>query len=229
MNEDYMREIPAVRIQGKNRETVQKPLLREQQIVLYVNGRKEGSFSCTPELFREMVLGYLYSEGKIGCFEDIDSLEIKDGRANAVCSSKGRVKEERKNRCVFDAETVQECIRTFFQRSCRHRKTHASHKAMLFVGGADHYLEADDVSRRAAVEKVIGLGLEKGAAFEECSLMFSGRVPKDILLKIKNAGIPLLIGRSYPTWEAVEEAGKCGVILCGNAWEDSFVVYAGTL
>ena len=226
----YMEETRAVLLQGDTRETIVQPLLRERQLVLYVNGREETSFSCTPERLEELILGYLLSEGKIESLDEVAGMEIGRIQAEVICR-RNRVEKERAYQpAAFKPEEVRGYISLFFERSFRHQKTHASHKAMLFMAGQDsRFLEADDVSRRAAVEKVIGLGLKEGICFEQSCLMFSGRVPADVVRKMKRVGIPLLIGRSYPTWEAVQEAGKKGIILCGNVREDSFVLYAGNL
>lgn len=226
----YMEESRAVLIRGEARENVVQPLLRERQLVLYVNGREETSFSCTPERIEELILGYLLSEGEIESLDEVTGMEIGRVQAEVICRRNRPEKERARQPAIFKPEEVRQYISLFFERSFRHRKTHASHKAMLFTAGQDsRFLEADDVSRRSAVEKVIGLGLKERIVFEQSCLMFSGRVPADVVRKMKQVGIPLLIGRSYPTWEAVQEAKKSGLILCGNAREDSFVLYAGNL
>ncbi|MGI6007160.1 MAG: formate dehydrogenase accessory sulfurtransferase FdhD [Ruminococcus sp.] len=226
MTDHYMEETAAVRITSGVREKVWQPLLKEERISLYINGKDEGLFSCTPELVREMILGHLYSEGKIDDAEDVSFFRQQGNIVQVSCEKSGRKKERNEAADHFSGEMIQRWIEIFFQRSHRHQKTHASHKAMFFTK-EESYLEADDVSRRAAIEKVIGLGLIRKVNFGNGALMFSGRVPEDVVEKIITSGIPLLIGRSYPTCEAVEKARKSGLILCGNAREDSFVLYAG--
>ena len=90
----YMEESRAVLIRGEARENVVQPLLRERQLVLYVNGREETSFSCTPERIEELILGYLLSEGKIESLDEVTAVSRRKSSAGET----GRKKKERVSR-----------------------------------------------------------------------------------------------------------------------------------
>ncbi len=229
MQEDYKKMTGAYLVKREGREKICQPLLKEQEIELFINGNRERVFSCTPEMIHQLVAGCLYSEGIISSVQDIKSMEQKKGSVYVTCKRSGGSHVGKNLFSGFGEDDVREFIRIFFERSFRHRETHASHKAILFTEDKDCFWEADDVSRRAAVEKVIGQGVLSQTDLKKTCLMFSGRIPRDVVLKTVTSGIPLLIGRSYPTGEAVQEARDHGLVLCGCAREDSFVLYAGKL
>jgi len=96
---------------------------------------------------------------------------------------------------------------------------------------------ADDISRRNAVDKVIGkvfLRKEGGTGygdnslgggsnfsddsiFKEGLLLVSGRISSDIVVRLLRTGIPIIVSKSAPTAKAVELAEAYGITLCGFA------------
>src|SRR6056297_3100035 len=91
---------------------------------------------------------------------------------------------------------------------------------------------ADDISRRNAVDKVIGkvfLGEEGGNSFGNYNsigcdnsftkglLLVSGRISSDIAVRMLRTGIPIIVSKSAPTAKAVELAKAYGITLCGFA------------
>ncbi len=93
---------------------------------------------------------------------------------------------------------------------------------------------ADDISRRNAVDKVIGKvflgdasspdgnlkgnkGFKNGSKFREGLLLVSGRISSDIAVRMLRTGIPIIVSKSAPTAKAVELAQAYGITLCGFA------------
>jgi FdhD protein len=103
------------------------------------------------------------------------------------------------------------------------------------ASGARILYSADDISRRNAVDKVIGKvvlahspeggggGTDKGHGealrrrLSEGLLLVSGRLSSDITVRALRTGIPLILSKSAPTEMAIRIAAAYGLTLCGFA------------
>ncbi|MFW6139609.1 MAG: formate dehydrogenase accessory sulfurtransferase FdhD [Spirochaetota bacterium] len=75
----------------------------------------------------------------------------------------------------------------------------------------------EDIGRHNAVDKVLGRCIVEGIPLHDKLLITSGRVSRTVMLKAINAGIPIIVSVSAPTFEAVTLASACGVTLVGFA------------
>ncbi len=226
--ESYMRVVKITNVSEGAFESAEKQVLTELRMPCYVNGEKEHEFTCTPEYQEELILGYLYTEGLIFALEDVIELQKTDLGMDVIIKDSliGSNLTKESSKDLFRTKNILESIDLFYQRSFRHAATKASHKAMLCLKGGTYY-EADDVSRRSAVEKVVGIALKNHVDLSKTYLVFSGRVPADVIEKLVKAQIPMIVARSNPTYEAIQLALEHGIVICGNAKEDSFNIYTG--
>lgn len=223
---DCVRKIKVTRVNAQGRETTEKNILRESHIPLYVDGRKIFVFTCIGQDYEDMAVGYLCTEGYISGMEEVLSVEVQQEAIRVLLQkSGGNPKEREQGTSVFKAAEVMKWAEVFYSSSRLHEITGTSHRAMLFTEDGEHCYGADDISRHTAVDKAVGAALKDGADLGKTALMFSGRIPADIIHKVKNAGIPMLMARSNPTYEAIQDAEGNGIILCGNVTERGFTVY----
>lgn len=105
-----------------------------------------------------------------------------------------------------------------------HRITRSTHSAYLYRNGELLYI-AEDIGRHNALDKAIGWGVLNGINLSGCYIYTSGRVPTDMMRKVINSGIPMMISKEVPTTQAVEMAADAGVVLIGKARPDSYVLF----
>ncbi len=125
---------------------------------------------------------------------------------------------------VWKEEWVFALVNAFAQDSKLHKSTGGTHSCVLGVEGRVLY-SVEDIGRHNAMDKAIGYAVRQGLDRSKCMLFTTGRVPTDMVSKVVNAGIPVLVSKAVPTREAVELAAKSGLTLICRAWPDSFEVY----
>jgi FdhD protein len=85
---------------------------------------------------------------------------------------------------------------------------------------------AEDISRTCALEKALGAALLAGADLRSSILFLTSRIPRSFVRKAARVGIPIVAAVSAPTFEAVEEAERLGICLCGFVRGDRFNAYS---
>ncbi len=86
-------------------------------------------------------------------------------------------------------------------------------------------LEAEDVGRHNAFDKVIGQALRRRLPLHDKVAILSGRASYEMVLKAARAAIPLLAAVSAPTSLAVQLADCQGLTLVGFARQDRLTLY----
>lgn len=220
---DHVYEVSQKEIRERSRK-----ILCEEKISLYIDGEKKFHFVCTPKEFEEMTIGYLITEGMIADLSEIRNIEVEKERIMVTLSYNGQTMSPSKigpKDYTTDLRTIYKGIHDFYNCDSLHETAGGSHRAVVVC--KENQYAADDVSRRAALEKAVGKACLAKEDLTEAFVVFSGRVPKDIMEKIVRARIPMLIARSGPTREAVEVAKAKEIILCANIRSESFLIYNG--
>ena len=210
-------------------EAAEAAVLAEHRLALRLNGESWKRVVCTRSDLRAMVVGQLYTEGRIGSPSDILELRFspEEDRADIRLSPAAiprRSPEGRMSAPTWERSWVFRLAARLQEGMPLHRETFAAHSAFLACGGTLLYA-GEDISRHNAVDKAIGHGLLEGAALGQCMLFTTGRVPADMAEKAIAAGIPVLVSKSAPTLDAVRLAAACGLTLICCAREDSFTVF----
>ncbi len=128
-------------------------------------------------------------------------------------------------RATWKDEWIFGLVNAFAQDSKLHKSTGGTHSCMLAVEDRILY-QAEDIGRHNALDKAVGYAVRNQLDRQKCILFTTGRVPTDMLKKVIQAGIPILVSKAIPTADAVELAKANGVALICRAWPDSFEVYA---
>ncbi len=105
--------------------------------------------------------------------------------------------------------------------------TGAFHSAFLLDDRLEPRFIAHDIGRHAAVDRVIGMALQKGADLARQVLMTTGRLSRSIVEKCLRARILWLLSRGAPTAAAVGLARAASLGMIGFLREGRFNVYAG--
>jgi len=106
-------------------------------------------------------------------------------------------------------------------------ETGAFHYAFLMGVDGDPLMEAFDVGRHTAVDKVVGKALLQGVDPSGMALYTTGRISSDVARKCLRARIPLVISRGAPLTGAIDLARDHGLGMVGFLRGGRFNVYAG--
>ncbi len=96
-----------------------------------------------------------------------------------------------------------------------HKKTQNTHAALVGDLMRNKHIVAEDIGRRNAVDKAIGLALMDGTNLSKSYLFSTGRLTADVVSKCAWASIPLLISFAVTTDAGLMLAQKANITLVG--------------
>ena len=239
-----------IQLRGGRAEEAKGEVVREQPLVIYVNGKKFVTLLCSPIKLDCLVVGYLWLEKVITSLDDIQELHVSevDGQADVRLTHDVELPTERilTSGCgggitfridprlfpqirsslkVRPAQLSQQ-MRELFTAAVNYRASRGIHGAALSDG--DRLLVvAEDVGRHNAVDKIKGEALLRGIPTTDRILLSTGRVSSEMLLKAARMEVPLVASRTSPTEMAISLAEQLGVTVVGYLRPDSLNLYAG--
>lgn len=235
---------------------VEKPVIGEISLKIYINGVEYASLLCLNQLTEELAIGFLYSEGVIDTFQDISSISYNErlfavmvnlapGLSVAKCESLRSVtsgcgkcftyinplKQDKfivlSGHDKFSLCGIMQSMKDFERRSEIYRTVGGVHSVWF----RHHELSVfnEDIGRHNCFDKIAGVLLRnrKMNLLENGILFVSGRVSSEIITKVIRMGAPVLVSRSTPTSAAVNLARQYNVTLLGYVRKDSGYVYSG--
>ncbi|MFO7850152.1 MAG: formate dehydrogenase accessory sulfurtransferase FdhD [Spirochaetia bacterium] len=243
-------EVQIVRYKNGKAEYVPDQVIREDWLDLYVNGELILQTPVSGGEVEELIHGFLFMEGYIVLGERV---EIKKEYSSYYTEVRGEVKAVTMKELVdcasskiefgdkveplvtdrkFLAPDILRLAVDFQRLPSLYHQTGGVHMAAFAWSEIIH--SADDISRRNAVDKVIGKLFFSIQADSEASsrgvfadgiLLSSGRISSDIVVRMIQVGVPLVISKSAPTDKAIRLADYYGVTLCGFVRGSRFNVY----
>ncbi len=231
-------------------------LAAECLLQLSINTDLTLNMVLTPEKIRPFIYGHLFSKGFIKSSDEILEIAVHKykNRIRAEVKLKNSLKDFKDKEtqilwtgCASGGEPLGQAhlekIKSSLQISAQKlitipgkvrkntpgfRLTGAYHYAFLFNKEANLLLQAKDIGRHNAVDKVIGEALLKDSALNGKILYTTGRISSDIVLKSLRAKIPLLISRSAPLAQAVKLAREYNLGVVGFLRGKRFNIYSGS-
>ncbi len=235
---------------------VEKPVIGEISLKIYINGIEYASLLCLNQLTEELAIGFLYSEGVIDTFQDIASIsynerlfavmvELAPGLSVAKCESLRSVTSgcgkcftyinplkqdkfiELSGHDQFSLHGIMQSMKDFEQRSEIYKTVGGVHSVLFQHDEFSVFNE--DIGRHNCFDKIAGVLLrnQKMKLVENGILFVSGRVSSEIITKVIRMGVPVLVSRSTPTSAAVNLARQYNVTLLGYVRKNSGYVYSG--
>jgi FdhD protein len=234
--------VEKIDVSSATREMVEEPVAMETPVSIFVNDNYVITLLATPQYKKELALGWLFDEGVLESFEDVEQIVEQTDSVKVV--TKHHIEEE--NLRVFGVSrllttacglTTQEfykiidgvsstCVESSYAVSADvvveivqrldegrlFRSTGGVHVAALFE---DEKLVAfaEDVGRHNTIDKVIGISIQSSANFSNSILVSSGRQPADIVLKAARIGIPIIVSKAAPIRSGIIAAEKTGITL----------------
>jgi len=225
------REAAVIKVEGLEIRQVSDELVHERRIVVRLGEREILATVCTPGDLHALVIGHLASEGWIRSACDVASVSVdEDLSAVSVLLHEDAVAPRREPSLVETAFAVSVCDVSDASKIAEahgrmFRATGGTHLAAVCLADLSHVI-VEDISRTCALEKALGGALLAGADLRRSILFLTSRVPLLFVQKAARVGIPILAAVSAPTYEAVEEAERLGICLCGFVRGDRLNVYS---
>jgi FdhD protein len=226
-----------IKLTQSHNSTVEDAVAEEKRLRLLVNGEEVLKLYCSPIMVRELVAGFIMTEGIIEgdwCAERMTIQHDEDiivdvpaeGRVSLDGSARTSgcvggitldrpVDEESINEGLkIEMEKLQQLFHGFQERSELYNLTGCIHSAAISDGR--HILTvAEDIGRHNAVDKVIGYCVLEDISLADKIILVSGRLSSEMATKCSKWGIPIVVSRAAPTALAIDIAEKRGITMVG--------------
>jgi len=240
---EMFRQVNAIRFEGKPSKVVET-IVNDEEIEMIINNSVSRRFSISPNSLREFTVGYLLGEGLTGSADNISNISIEENIIKAEidlddfdirkelvvgsdCFGGWRTKIEFIGKVKSDFTISKEALTEAFGKLKNEAKvwqeTGGTHVAGLVY--EDNFIAIEDVSRHVAVDKVIGAGALKNYDFSKSFIVYSGRMPADMLIKIARVGIPIIASNAAPTSSGFSVAEETRVTMLGFVRGERFNIY----
>ena len=244
---NIIEHVPILAYRDKSMQQMNKLVMQEQTLNIYLNSRRIAELICSPCDLHELVLGFLFSEGYIDSVDDLTNIaflnkencivdapmRIGKNESNSKQASRENMREHSKkllcavpSEARFNIEQIINNLTLFFNESTTNKRIPGVHRASLCTDDK-MLLSANDIGRHNAIDKVLGMAMLHQINLKHTYLITSGRVPSDLVIKSIRAQIQMLISRSIPSKTAIDIAAGYNLTLIGCAQEDRFNVYCG--
>jgi len=233
-------------ISYKNGEKIQKSeeIVYDETTNLTINNKDTYNFSSINNSLEDFAIGYMIGEKIISKLEEIKKININGTNINIeienykekkdlvlpsdsaggwrskikfITPIKSDLKVE-KNELLLNIEKLRKNAKIW-------QKTGGTHVAAFVNNTKNEFIVREDVSRHVAVDKVIGAAAKKKLDFSNSYIIYSGRMPADMVIKIVRSGIPLLASNAAPSFSGYSIAEKGNITLVGFIRGDRFNVY----
>ena len=240
---EMFKQVNAIRFEGKPSKVLET-IVNDEEIEMIINNSVSRRFSISPNSLREFAVGYLLGEGLTGSVDNINNISIEENIITAEidlddfdirkelvvgsdCFGGWRTKIEFVGKVKSDFTISKEALIEAFGKLKKEAKvwqeTGGTHVAGLVY--EDNFIAIEDVSRHVAVDKVIGAGALKNYDFSKSFIVYSGRMPADMLIKIARVGIPIIASNAAPTSSGFSVAEEARVTMLGFVRGERFNIY----
>ncbi|MBP1752783.1 MAG: fdhD [Geobacteraceae bacterium] len=240
-----VRVYSSTKITRNGREPATDPVMVEETIELIVNGTKLSSIVTTPDLHKELAVGYMVTEGAVKERKDIEEITEKDGWVFLKIRSFKHFDlwhELRSSGCIgvnwekrdddvilpvkqtFRIEVLLDSMKNLYDET--QDRTGGAHSASLVDADGNLKYKALDIGRHNAIDKVVGSAVLNGDDLSKMFLVSSGRQPAGMVMKAVRAGIPLIISKSAPISSGIDSALRSNITLCCYATREKIKVFS---
>ena len=226
-------EIDAISYKNNNAKEVKENVVQDETITLTINEDISRSLSAIEDSLEEFAVGYMFNENMVDSLDSIKEIRIKGNHIFAeiddkllksnetvLCSDsaggwRSKIKDVKSVESDFQV-SVHELISRIEELKDNAeiwQATGGTHVAGIVYN--NQFIVKEDVSRHVAVDKVIGYGILNGFDLSHSYVIYSGRMPADMVIKMTRAGVPILASNAAPANSGYNIAKKGNVTLVG--------------
>jgi len=232
-----------------------KKVIAEISLKVVVNGAELVSVLCLNQYQEELALGFLYNEGVINSYADIENIYFNDKMLAVIINLKAGVIIDRQeslrsltsgcgkcytyinplkqsqykaieSNATYSMNTILNLMNDFVTRSRIYIDVGGVHSVLLHTD--DYEILIEDIGRHNCFDKITGLMLKESRQdlFGRAVVFVSGRISSEIMTKIIRMGVPVLVSKSTPTTAAVKLAQQHNVTLLGYVRASGGYIYS---
>jgi len=242
--QEMVREVNALRVQD-DASPLEETIVCDEEVELFINDQVSRRFSISPTHLEEFAVGYLLGEGLAASVDDITRIDVQDININVEldladfdirkelvvgsdCFGGWRRKIEMVDKVESDFQVAKDEIFNAFVKLKDSAKvwkeTGGTHVAGIVY--KDDFIAIEDVSRHVAADKVIGAAVLNNFDLTRSFMVYSGRMPADMMIKIARVKIPIIASNAAPTSSGFSVAQESGVTMIGFVRGDRFNIYS---
>ncbi|MBE3128041.1 MAG: formate dehydrogenase accessory sulfurtransferase FdhD [Candidatus Atribacteria bacterium] len=243
-------EVNLTRIKGNKIEEISDLVARETIFTILLNKKKLVTLNCSPEKYKYLGLGFLYTSGILQKKENIISLIIDEKQglmdikikgaslspediinSNLWIGSYQQSEEQKETPLSIDtslkisSDLVSSLISEMQERSNFFKLTGGVHSCALVDKQGSIILFSEDISRYNTVDKILGEAFVNDISTEDKIILTSCRITSGILKKIIIGKLSMVISRAAPTDLAIKLAKRMGITLVGFVRERRMNIY----
>lgn len=251
---DSIKRVNIVRIKGDEAKEEEDVVIKEHPFTIFINDEEVITLLCSPGSLKELMVGFLFSEGFLTSLQDIDRISIDEDKGlgyiylkninqfneklrgkRTITSGCGKgtlfynVLDSFKSKKIekplaVEVDRIKELIREFNKKSELFLNTGGVHSCAL-CSKDDIILFEEDIGRHNALDKIFGKALLEGIETKDKIILTSGRISSEILIKSAKRQVPVIVSRSAPTSLSVDLAEELGITLIGFARGQKMNIY----
>lgn len=226
-------EIDAINYKNGKAKDVKEKVVKDETITLTINGDISRSLSAIEDSLKEFAVGYLFNENMVNSMEAIKKINVDGTQIHAeiddtllktnetvLCSDsaggwRSKIKTVNPVESDFQVEASEliSRIEELKDNAEIWQATGGTHVAGIVYDS--QFIVKEDVSRHVAVDKVIGYGLLHDFDLSNSYVIYSGRMPADMVIKMTRAGVPILASNAAPANSGYNIAKKGNITLVG--------------
>jgi FdhD protein len=245
---------PVYTFDGRRFSKTEVDIIREIPLQIFLNERPLATIACTGLHVDELAMGYLASEGLIQKASDIKDMRVdseagiiriltdaaktpgpSDGpfRGNIASSgARSSLKEGHHNlpgpmtqdALLLSPDQVLQLMDQFIDQCHLHRITRGTHGAAL-SDGKGILVVREDIGRHNTLDMLAGYALLNHLNCSDKIILRTGRASTEIIYKVWNLGVPVVLSLAVPTTQAMQLANEAGITLVGAIRGRSMQIY----
>ena len=226
-------------------------VIRELPLHVNLNGEAYATIACTGSRLDELAIGFLRSEKILAHHDEILKIETDDheNSVNVILKGKKEIPETFKKNIAssgargksvnanlpaplkvpeefnISAKIALELMENLLDKSILHNETHGTHCSALAQKEIIIALR-EDIGRHNTIDMLGGYALLQKIDLSHTTILTTGRISSEIVYKVWNLGIPLIISHSAPTTKAIDLLRKANITLIGYVRGGKMNIYS---
>ena len=205
-------------------------VVEEKRYEVIVNEKISYNLTCSPFNVLELLVGNMWMRNLIDNKDDIKSIDIGEEVIKVWLNTEVKnIKREYKSvdsDLTLPKEKVPKLMKKLQYRANLFSKTGGVHNAGL-SDGEELIVFMEDIGRHNTVDKLMGYCILNEIDISDKIIVFSGRIPFEIINKLSMIGVPIFISKSAPTSLGVDMAKKYNITICGFTRGERYHIYSG--
>lgn len=223
-------------------------VIQEMNLAVLVNGKPLANIACAGIHLEELSAGFLRSERIIARKQDIAGIRLHENQINFILKNNKFIPEAAvKNIASSGARgklnigalaplnfpddltiktsLILKMMDELLNGSAIHNQTGGTHCSALALR-KKIAIWREDIGRHNTIDMLGGYALLQKINLHKAILLTTGRISSEIVYKVWNMGVPVIISHSAPTADAVTLSKKANILLIGYVRKGNMNIYS---